>query len=141
MSAAALPQLDIFEQGLPPRSHAAGPETSKRAEKAKRNSGSMGAGMYRAAWMVQHNTGRTIKELFELLDQDGATEWFTKHEQQMEFQELRRRVSDCKMQKLIRMFSVRRGPLDKRAAETYEITAAGKLALRNYAFRLAQSKK
>lgn len=131
-ASAALPQLDIFERGLPPRSHTSGPSTSKEAEKAKRKSGSFGPGMYRAAWMVWKNPGRTIKELFEALDQDGATEWFTKQEQQMEFQELRRRVSDCKVQKLISVFSVRRGKLDSKTVETYQITAAGSLALRKY---------
>ena len=97
--------------------------------------------MYRAAWMVQYNPGRTIKELFELLDQDGAPEWFTQVEKQMEFQELRRRVSDCKVQKLISVFSVRRGPLDSRIAETYEITAAGSLALREYKNAIAEMRK
>jgi hypothetical protein len=141
MSADALPQLDIFERDLPPRSHTAGPSTAKEAEKAKRKSGSMGSGMYRAAWMVQHHPGKTIKELFEALDQDGATEYFTKLERQIEFQELRRRVSDCKVQKLISVFSVRRGKLDNRLAETYQITAAGNLAMKKYKSRLAQMKK
>lgn len=125
MRARALEQLPLFPELEPAtaRTRRKGPATSRGAEDGMRLSGNMGRGMYQALELACICPRATVKEMAALAALPEKALW--SHFYRMDLQELRRRVSDCKLEKMLLRMGQRTGPHDPRAAEFYSLSDYG----------------